>query len=93
MGGEHGCLSLVNDTCCASSGLYDGLIPRPGESYRVYVCLYMCVCFIECGQSAEIEFYTYSEWVEIGQSNKGRRTVCFGKVLHRFGNLQSLDNN
>ena len=37
----HGCFSFVN-VCCLDIGLCDGLIPRPGESYRVCVCV--CVC-------------------------------------------------
>jgi len=39
------CFSLVN-VCCVGRGLCDGLIPRPGESYRVYVF----VCVAECDQ-------------------------------------------
>jgi hypothetical protein len=36
---RHGCLPLVIVVCCVGSGFCDGLITRPEESYRVYVCL------------------------------------------------------
>jgi hypothetical protein len=34
----HGCLSLVNVVCCTGTGLCEGPIPRPGESYRMCTC-------------------------------------------------------
>ena len=38
--------SLVFVVCCVGSGLWDGLIIRSGEYYRVCVCV--CVCLIVC---------------------------------------------
>jgi hypothetical protein len=32
---QHGCLSVVSVVCCQVQGLCDGLITRPGESYRL----------------------------------------------------------
>jgi len=33
---------FVSCVCCLSSGLCDELITRPGESYRICVCLIVC---------------------------------------------------
>jgi hypothetical protein len=41
--GGHGCLSRVFVVCCVGSGLCDELITRPEESYRMCVCVYLCV--------------------------------------------------
>ena len=44
-----GCMD-VSCECCVmlGSGLCDGPIPRPEESYRLYVVV--CVCVTECDQ-------------------------------------------
>ena len=39
----HGCLSAVSVVCCADRGLYDGLIIRPEESYRLWCVVVLCV--------------------------------------------------
>jgi hypothetical protein len=40
----------VSQECCILSGrgLCDGLIPRPEESYLVYLCVFECVCVCVC---------------------------------------------
>jgi hypothetical protein len=45
----------VSVVCCPSSDLCDGLIPRPGESYR------LCHCVLS---GATVTLYTYDESVE-----------------------------
>ena len=41
---NHGCSSVEFVVCCVGSGLCDGLITRPEESYRLCVCVCACVC-------------------------------------------------
>jgi hypothetical protein len=43
----HACSSLVFVVCCVGSGLYDELITRSEESYRVCVCVCLIVCDVE----------------------------------------------
>ena len=38
------CLSVVNVVCCVGSGLCDGSITRQEESYRMCLCVFVCVC-------------------------------------------------
>ena len=48
-GHENSLLEFV--LCCVVSGLYDELITRSEETYRVCVCvcvLCLCVCLIVC---------------------------------------------
>ena len=40
----HGCFFCCFGLCCVGSGLCDGLITRPEESYRLCVCVYVFVC-------------------------------------------------
>jgi len=40
----RGYSSFVSVVCCVGSGLRDELITRPGESYRLFVCVCMCMC-------------------------------------------------
>jgi len=49
----------ISCECCVLSGrgLCFGLIPRSGESYRVCVCVFMCVT--ECDKLQKITLYTF----------------------------------
>jgi len=40
-GGGGGCLSVVSVVCCQGIGLYDELITRPEEFYRLW-CVVVC---------------------------------------------------
>jgi hypothetical protein len=68
----------VSCECCVLSGrgLCDGPIPRPEESYRLYVCVSVCV--IECDQ-IKVTLYTYIEEIrKIKKERKkeGRKESC-----------------
>ena len=41
-------MSVVSVVCCAGRGLCFGPLPRPEESYRVYVC--RCSMSLTCDQ-------------------------------------------
>jgi len=47
-GGMNVCLLCV--LCVVSRGFCDGPFTRPEESYRVCVCVFVCVCFTACNQ-------------------------------------------
>ena len=42
-GGGHGYLFLLSVVCCQVEVFASGLITRPEESYRVWMCVCMCV--------------------------------------------------
>jgi hypothetical protein len=42
--------------CGVDSGMFDGLIPRPEECYRVCVCICLAVCMCVCVSSCVCVF-------------------------------------
>jgi hypothetical protein len=69
---------VVCCVCCVGSGLYDGLITRSEECYRV--CLFVCLCAIVC----DIETLTMRrprpEWA-VAPQKKG----CVNGIETGFG--------
>ena len=62
-------MSVVSVVCCAGRGLCFGPIPRPEESYRVYVC--RCSISLTCKQvQQQRSAPTVSRWNEVRHKKK-----------------------
>ena len=50
-----GCMGVYCECCVfAGRGIFDGPIPRPEESYRVYVCVCFSLSVIKCNNNPRV---------------------------------------